>query len=938
MSLGIKCLFFFRDVISRTSNVPLVVAMLAYAASAQSQTGTLVGLIHDLNHKVITGVEIQLSREDVSQPVFHSITDSSGRFQLLGLPPGVYSLDLSLAGWQRQHLTHLNIGAATTLDLNIVLLPVTGSPGSPIRSLQLPDRDVWLGRQFGQVPMHKLPTTRRIWSLLENQETSTVTDTLDTGGLETGRIALFGSRGLSWTENEYNLNGFDVTDPYQPGRALTDPDFDALVNVTAITAAKPALFTGSGVNLILTTPQTLSSLHAEIRGFFSNHALQSNNMDARLVQLGFPGPERLQHLVDVSGQLFGELPLSQAHLPFFISLSTQQMSKNLGGFDAPIDAHVYHWMTQFTPYRHNSQQLNLLYSGQHIFNSRIGADPRVAPSATRRGNDNFHQFQAQWSSAPNAFSTLDLGFGIAHANLSSAIQPGASTISKIDLPQLTMTGAAPYSFAGKRTRYQANAQLQVIHHGSLGGQSIVFGAAFDRSNMTNRWTVLDGIEQILVEGTGAEVVRWNTPTQSSQHVRNFAVYAQDAWRPTEWLAIPFGVRLENSSGQNNVGGNQVSWTKIEPRVGIVARLPITGAVLQASFARYGHPLAGRYLDFGNQVSLAGQVFQWQDNNNDLQVQASEVGQLLRVFGGPYSALDENLRRPLTDEITVGLEKQFGDRFVARVHFYRRDDRHLVAIVNSGVPFSNYTPTLVTDPGEDGIPGNTDDRQLHLFNRQPSSLGRDFFVLTNPSGYRASYKGFEIEMFKLFARHWEASGSFAAMHASAPTSPGNSVFQNDPGFIITDMSVFSASNADPNTLLFATGRTYFDRGFTGKLAAYYEAPYGLKLGVVARYYDGLVFGRLLFVNGFEQGPFFVRASPRGDLGAYRTQFNSTLDLRVARPFTIRRSKLSVDLDVFNLLNLNRNTLESDLTGPNFLKRIPLAIQTPRTARIGLEWEF
>src|SRR5262249_24947893 len=199
----------------------------------------------------------------------------------------------------------------------------------------------------------------------------------------------------------------------------------------------------------------------------------------------------------------------------------------------------------------------------------------------------------------------------------------------------------------------------------------------------------------------------------------------------------------------------------------------------------------------------------------------------------------------------------------------------VAVVNAGVPFANYVPTVVIDPGDDGISGTTDDRLLTLFNRNVAALGRDFFKLSNPPGYRGSDKGLEIEMVKPFARRWQADLNFTAMHAAYPTSPGNAVFQNDPGFLITDQSVFAASNADPNTLLFANSRTYFDRDFVGKLSAYYEAPYRLQVGVVTRYFDGLVFWRLLFVNGFAQGPFFVRATPRGDLGAFRTQFNSTL---------------------------------------------------------------
>ena len=637
--------------------------------------------------------------------------------------------------------------------------------------------------------MHELPTTRTIWSLLENQETSTVTERIGTGTLATGRSTLFGARGVSWTENEYSLNGFDVTDPYLPGRPLTDPDFDALAEFTAITAAKPASFSGSGANVILTTPQTPATLHGAIRGFFSNHALQSDNMDGRLVQLGFPGPERLQHLVDASGQLSGSVPLSQAKWPFFISLSTQQLSNTLGGFAAPIDSWVYHWLTQFTPYRRGSKQLNLLYAGQHDFNSREGADPRVAPNATRRGNDNFHQFQARWSNSPSASSTLELGFGVAHAILSSGFQPGTLTTSTVDLPLLTVTGSAPFSFSGTHTRYQANAQLQVVHDGRFGSNSLVLGTAFDRSNIMNRWNTIGGIEQILVEGSGAEVVRWNTPTQARQHVSDFAAFVQDAWRPATWLAAPLGLRFESASGQTTAVNDRVVWTTIEPRLGFVLRLPVRGSVLRGGFARYGHLFQGRYLDFGNAATLGGQVLQWLDTNGDRQVQPPEIGRLLRVFGGPYSAVDTNLRRPFTDEITVEVTQQFGDRFVTRFRFFRRDDRHLVAVVNTGVPFSNYVPTLVTDPGNDGILGTADDQSLVLFNRNVSALGKDFFVLTNPPGYRGSDKGFEIEMLKLFARHWEAAGSFTAMHVSDPTNPGNSVFQNDPGFIITDQSCF-----------------------------------------------------------------------------------------------------------------------------------------------------
>jgi len=52
----------------------------------------------------------------------------------------------------------------------------------------------------------------------------------------------------------------------------------------------------------------------------------------------------------------------------------------------------------------------------------------------------------------------------------------------------------------------------------------------------------------------------------------------------------------------------------------------------------------------------------------------------------------------------------------------------------------------------------------------------------------------------------------------------------------------------------------------------------------------------------------------------------------------RASLGSGLDVFNILNANSNTLESDLSGPAFLTRVPLGVEAPRTARLGVEWKF
>jgi len=911
-------------------------AMLSASVATLAQAASLVGVVAGPGGEGVPGVTVRVLTgtlwPDDSLVVSQSVTDAAGRFSAAGLSPGTYDLELLQAGRQIKKVSGLELSSATSLEVTVELVTAAAPPGeASISSLRVENRGADWGTAFGPPSRRRLPNAGNIWSILESQEPATVTDRLDVGGLKTGVPALFGALGASWTENQYMLNGFDLTDPYVPGRPLVHPDLDAALELQMISAAKPAPLGGSGVALDFSTPRLLGTLHGSTGWYYSDRSLQSDNRDARLARFDFPGPERFRRLVDGSVELGGKLPFHRASWPFFVALSTQRLSKTLGGFSAPIDAHVYRALAEAEPLASGPNRLRLLYSGQHIFNSHEGADSRLAPSATTLGNHNFHQFQARWERALSPAAALNAGFGVAHAIVSSGIQPNLDGLSAVSLPQMSRSGPAPLSLAGLRTRYEGKASMQAVKDGPLGNHSFAFGGDWERSYVSNRWDSLGGMEQTFVGGVGAGVTRWNTPTAARQRVQNVAVFAHDAWRPWRRLRLPLGLRLDNTSGQAAGVAEGIRWTTLQPRAGMVLPLLRRGPVLRASWSRYAHLLQGRYLDFGNPAVLGGEVYRWLDLNIDQQAQPQEITTLLRVFGGPHSALDHGLAQPFTDEISVGLDQDFGPHFRASVRFFRRDTHRLLALANVRVPLASYAPVEVLDPGNDGILGNADDQLLTLYNRNPAALGQDFFLLTNPSGHRASFKGFEIRLTKPLLHLWAFSASFTAMRTLAATNPGNSVWENDPGFV-------GSLGTDPNTLLLATSRTYFDRAFIGKATGYYFAPGGFQLGAVVKYYDGLPFGRLLFVEGFNQGPFFVRATPRSHPGGFQTQFNLTLDVRVAREFALRRGTLAGYLDFFNLLNLNLNTLEADLTGPTFESRVPLAIQAPRVARLGFEWRF
>jgi hypothetical protein len=182
----------------------------------------------------------------------------------------------------------------------------------------------------------------------------------------------------------------------------------------------------------------------------------------------------------------------------------------------------------------------------------------------------------------------------------------------------------------------------------------------------------------------------------------------------------------------------------------------------------------------------------------------------------------------------------------------------------------------------------------------------------------------------------------ALHASlvaeksyGPTNTGDSLYENDPG-------VIGALFLDPNTTLGAAGRSFVDRAYVGKLQASYQLPPawgGIEVASVANYLDGLVFARQLLVTGLPQGPFLVATTVRGSPnGGNRAEHVTNWNLRLSRRFALPTGGLTVSADLLNATNAAHRLQESDLSGPSFNQRLPVAIQPPRFVRVELRYAF
>ena len=146
-------------------------------------------------------------------------------------------------------------------------------------------------------------------------------------------------------------------------------------------------------------------------------------------------------------------------------------------------------------------------------------------------------------------------------------------------------------------------------------------------------------------------------------------------------------------------------------------------------------------------------------------------------------------------------------------------------------------------------------------------------------------------------------------------------------------------ADPNTLIHAAGRDYFDRAYVGKLQLGGRLPWGIEWANTINYLDGLVFGRRLLVTGLPQGPFLVATTVRGSPeGGNRAEYLLNWNLRLSRGLPMPRGSLRLALDIFNAANADNRLQEDDISGPLFNQRLPVAIQPPRFLRFDASYRF
>jgi hypothetical protein len=146
-------------------------------------------------------------------------------------------------------------------------------------------------------------------------------------------------------------------------------------------------------------------------------------------------------------------------------------------------------------------------------------------------------------------------------------------------------------------------------------------------------------------------------------------------------------------------------------------------------------------------------------------------------------------------------------------------------------------------------------------------------------------------------------------------------------------------ANPNTLINAEGRTFWDRTYILRVSGSYDDLYGFKLGGSLRaqrgqpLYRSINVARTIDDIPLNQGPIEVLADPQGFSRHPRVLM---IDLRVERELALGKfGRVGIVGDLFNLLNANTVT---DIGQRGRLFGVINNILPPRVLRIGIRYRF
>src|SRR4051812_11056158 len=531
----------------------LVVLPLPTAAYAQQASG-IAGLVRDASGGVLPGVTVEAASPALIEKVRNAVSDSEGRFNIVDLRPGTYTVTFSLAGFSTLKREGIDLPAGFTATVNADLRvgaleeTITVTSSAPLVDIQNVRQQESLSNEL----IDALPSgskgfmgiARLVPGMNGNADAGGASGIYSANSAHAATVHGKGGGKMAYDGMQTSNQTVLGNSSYIMNPATVE---ETVVSTGAISAESDA----SGLYINLVPKEGGNSVKGGTDGMYTNGNLQSDNLTDLVRSRGVTTINKVQHLYDANFYIGG--PVKHDKVWFFAAPRATGSQNQV--------SNVYFNLTQGTPI-YTPDLDNPAYRREWLRSSSERITWQVSPrnkvnvfadtqSYQTRGRGEFLApeaqtvwsfwpnglYQATWNSPVTRAILLEAGFSFAQNGYPSTREQSTDifgfVVKESDISILEQSTGFRYN---AKAQYQdKNDQNRYVQRFSAtyvtGAHNFKTGFQLQQGVLRQHTMVNQDVRYTFTRGVPTSIDLIGTPYPFLANTKaELGIYAQDQWK------------------------------------------------------------------------------------------------------------------------------------------------------------------------------------------------------------------------------------------------------------------------------------------------------------------------------------------------------------------------------------------------------------------------